>query len=62
MNNARTRALVQKAIQAGILAFLLELSSLAFHWPWLVFVSLGLAVYGLGCLGYAVFWWWLSRR
>ncbi|WP_225047554.1 hypothetical protein [Lacticaseibacillus kribbianus] len=60
--NKRTRALVQKAIQAGILAFLLYLSSYAFHWPWLLFGVLGTVVYGALCLGYAVFWWWLSRR
>ncbi|WP_179395714.1 hypothetical protein [Lacticaseibacillus absianus] len=56
---ARLRA---KATQAAILAALLWLSAQAFHWRALIFVVLAVIGYGVICLGYAAFIWWLARR
>ncbi|WP_125706383.1 hypothetical protein [Lacticaseibacillus daqingensis] len=51
-----------RAVQAAILAALLWLSALAFDWPWLLFGVLATIGYGVACLAYATFLWWLNRR
>ncbi|MFD1393920.1 hypothetical protein ACFQ3L_10115 [Lacticaseibacillus jixianensis] len=59
--NKQLAELEMRAVQAAILAALLWAMRAAFNWPWLLFAALATIIYGLGCLGYALFIWHLRK-
>lgn len=60
--NKQIAALRSRAVQAAIMAVLLWGMRVLFNWPWLLFVVLAAIVYGLFCLGYAVFLWTIGNK
>ncbi|WP_461213384.1 hypothetical protein [Lacticaseibacillus sp. GG6-2] len=50
-------ALIQRTVQASILAFLFWVGMAAMGWRWLIFLVIPTLIYALACLLYALFLW-----
>ncbi|MFD1441447.1 hypothetical protein [Lacticaseibacillus hegangensis] len=60
--NKQIAALRTRSVQAAIMAMLLWAMRVLLNWPWLLFVVLAAIVYGLFCLGYAIFLWTIGKK
>lgn len=60
--NKQIADLRTRAVQAAIMAALLWGMRILFDWPWLLFVVLAAIIYGLICLGYAIFLWTIRKK
>ncbi|WP_125708126.1 hypothetical protein [Lacticaseibacillus porcinae] len=55
--NKATQAMLQRTIQASILAFLFWIGQSVMGWPWLLYLSIATLVYAIITLLYALFLW-----